>query len=84
MSLSMREDEIQIVRDADFASFSRLLKENNLRIVNNNEAGKKTLVFMYYGGHGIMKFYTKAVCNRANNARQVFYPLESQLRTLGS
>ena len=80
----MREDEIEIVRDADFPTFSKLLKEKNLRIGINNDAGKKTLVFVYYGGHGIMKNYTKVVCNRANSARQVFYPLESQLRTLGT
>ena len=69
MSLGVREDEIQIVKNADFATLSRLLKQLNLRIMINNEAGKKTLVFVYYGGHGIMKFYSKIVCNRASSAR---------------
>ena len=59
------------------------MNDCNLTIGNNRKAGKKTMVFVYYAGHGIMKGYTKAVCDLAMREMHVFYPLEQQLRTMG-
>jgi len=64
------------VRNADFKTFSKLMSDHNLKIGNNSNAGKRTMVFFYYAGHGIMKGFTKAACDRAARPMQVFYPLE--------
>ena len=52
--------------------------------VYTNKANEKgTLVFFYYAGHGILKGQTKAVCNEGDKRGRVFFPLESNLRSLG-
>ena len=73
-----------IEKNIDFQTFSKKINDCNLKIGNNREAGKKTLVFVYYAGHGIMKGFTKAACDIAKRPMQAFYPLEQQLRTMGS
>ena len=42
----------------------------------------KTLIWVYYSGHGVMNNTTFAVCNEALRAAKVWYPLEKQLRML--
>lgn len=72
------------MKNIDFQTFSKLVNECNLKIGNNRNEGKKTMVFVYYAGHGIMKGFTKAACDLAKRPMQAFYPLEQQLRTMGS
>ena len=76
LSLGVLDSEIIVLKDADFNTFSQLFRDQNLRIGNNYQDRKKTLVFFYYAGHGILKGFTKAACNRADVPRKVFYPLE--------
>ena len=45
---------------------------------------EKTLIFVYYAGHGVMQNFTKVVCNKFKRPAQVFFPLEQNLRTLGT
>ena len=76
---------MHVVRDADSRAFSKLFVERiQGRIVMNHAENKKTLIFFYYAGHGILKGFTKAACNRADVPRKVFYPLEQNLRNLGA
>ena len=58
------------------------MNDCNLTIGNNRKAGKKTMVVVYYAGHGIMKDHTLAACDFAKRPLNVFYPLEQQLRTI--
>ena len=50
---------------------------------------KKTLIFVYFAGHGVMTNMTHAVCNGAfdkqgrPNYSKARYPLENSLRSLG-
>lgn len=81
----MQDSEIHVVRDADSRAFSKLFVERiQGRIVTNHAEKKKTLIFFYYAGHGILKGHTKAVCNQGEIARKVFYPLEGNLRSMGA
>lgn len=82
--LGVRDDEIEILRNADFKTMSKKLKALDLEIINSQDENKKTLLFVYYAGHGILKGYTKAVCNQAQRAFHVFFPLEQQLRTIAT
>ena len=45
----------------------------------NRQAGHKTLVFIYYAGHGVIKNRTFAVLN--DDSKRV-YPIESLVRNL--
>jgi len=49
-----------------------------------HKKGHKTLVFFYYAGHGAMTSVTYAIVNHAEAKHKAKYPLELQLRTLGS
>ena len=81
--LFAQDDEIIIVRDADKTEFFKQLYAINTKIRTNyaNNQGK-TLVWVYYGGHGVMSNTTYAVCNKAKERKYSWYPLEDQLRML--
>ena len=64
LSLGVEESEIVIVRDPSHGDLSVLVREYDLMIGNNHSAKKRTLLFVYYAGHGIIKGATKAVCNQ--------------------
>ena len=52
---------------------------------NWRDGEKKTLIFVYYAGHGMITKMTDVVCNGGLNKRgkhQFTYPLESQLRSV--
>ena len=79
-----RESEIIERENLDFEAFSQLLNTIKGAISANWFSGnKKTLVFVYYAGHGVMRNFTYAVCNSATKSARVQYPLEKQLRTIG-
>ena len=70
--------------NTDFRGFSALLEHSKTLVYANKSNSKKTLVFFYYAGHGILKGHTKAVCNQGDVPRKIFYPLEGNLRALGA
>lgn len=72
-------------KDADFPTLSAAIREIDDRIrLNYAQGKKKTLVFVYYAGHGVQQNFTKVVCDVASKPVKVMYPLEKQLRTLGT
>ena len=83
-SLGFRQDETTTMREADFEGFSEKIHQTNLSILNNWKQKKRTLVIVYYAGHGILRGQTKALCNSASRALKAYYPLERQLREMGS
>ena len=81
----MQNSEILVVKNADHRKFVELFQDKiQSRIIVNHTEKKKTLIFFYYAGHGILKGHTKAVCNQGELARKVFYPLEGNLRSMGA
>ena len=47
----------------------------------NDETGKKTLVWVYYTGHGVNKEnYTYVACDNAEELSKAIYPLEKNLK----
>ena len=76
-ALGAQDSEIMEMKDIDFAKLSATMINLNERIIANWVTGsKKTLVFFYYAGHGIMKNYTSIVCDKAPRQNRIFYPLE--------
>ena len=63
--LGARSTDIIEVENADFQTFFDLFKSLREEIVENSRNGKKTLIFLYYAGHGLMTNTTQAVCNGA-------------------
>ena len=52
--------------------------------VNRNwDSGrKKSLVFVYYAGHGVMDNMNYVVCNGGESRKKFIYPLEAKLKAL--
>ena len=69
LSLGFKGEEITEIRDADYNVFKKTVTKTNTLLIDNAEAGKKTMVVWYYAGHGVMQGTTKAVCDRAANPR---------------
>ena len=73
MKLGVSEADILIKREADFGVFSKLISQELAGIVAANwlNGRKKTFIFFYYAGHGVMKNFTYAVCNTAARPRNI-------------
>ena len=64
IELGARRSDIIEVENADFKAFKALIREMRDEISENWRNGeKKTLIFVYYAGHGVMTNMTHAVCN---------------------
>jgi len=85
MSLGVQDTEIKELHDATHKVFCDQIGLANAKIRTNYDNGKKkTLVFVYYAGHGVLrKAMTSALCDVAPTQAKVFYPLEKQLYCLG-
>ena len=86
IDLGISSDAIIEIYDADFTTISRdviQFAEGNIS-ANWLNGKQKTMIFVYYAGHGIMSNFTKAVCNSPDQRNRVSYPLESNLRVLGT
>lgn len=86
VDLGVKSDEIYVLFDTDFSTLSEqvMKKAGNLIAANWENGQRRTLVFLYYAGHGVLQNVTKAVCNKPDLRNRVFYPLESNLRVLGT
>ena len=85
VSLGFRQDEITTLREADNAAFSTQLVKANNTINENWQRRQRTLVLVYYAGHGILKGTTYALCDKNPSGRAIknYYPLEKNLREMG-
>jgi hypothetical protein len=84
MKYGVREEEIKTIHEADFNMFKNAISEEADGLISANWLEKKkTFIFVYYAGHGIMQNMTKVVCNTAARRARIFYPLEANLRALG-
>lgn len=64
LGLGARQSDIIEMEDADFASLKALRRELADIVSENWRNGeKKTLIFVYYAGHGVMTNMTHVVCN---------------------
>ena len=71
------------VIDADFHKFTFLFATIGSKARKDwVENQIKTLIWVYYSGHGVMKNTTFAVCDKGTRAARAWYPLEKQLRML--
>jgi len=53
--LGFKDDEMQVLRDPSFDDCQQLFLKTNLNMSNARRENKKTLIFLYYAGHGAMK-----------------------------
>ena len=71
---------MQTVHNATRKDFTEVFRDLQMKLMQNEKAGEKTLVWFYYAGHGVMKNLVFAVtCDDKNP-----YPLERQLAILSS
>ena len=64
IGLGARKTDITEVENADFQELYSLMQELRDEIRENWRNGeKKTLIFVYFAGHGVMTDMTHAVCN---------------------
>ena len=84
IGLGARQLDIQVIEDADFKTFSSLMTDLRQTINDNWARGQqRTLIFIYYAGHGVMTNMGFALCNgaRLSNGQKgkpskTRYPLE--------
>ena len=85
IGLGARSEDITEFEDASYKNFSDQIKKLRNTIYNNWTNGRqKTFVFFYYAGHGIMTNTTFAVCNGGKRRTKIQYPLEKELRSIGT
>ena len=71
------------VKDADWPKFSEVIDMTGSKArIAWGENQTKTLIWVYYSGHGVMNNTTFAVCDKGTRAARAWYPLEKQLRML--
>ena len=80
MHLGFTKDEIQVMEEPSFADIKKTMYTVQNKIYNANEEGEKTLLFVYYAGHGIQSNMTQII---TNGGQKFKYPLEYMLRCFG-
>lgn len=77
-TFGMTDSQIFTSQEVSFPKMKAEMGKITTLVYENGEAGKKTLVFVYYAGHGQMQDnYTRIVLNDENGK---CYPLEKVLR----
>ena len=77
--LGARQLHIKDIPDAGYDDFKELFRDLQRELLQGEANGDKTLVFIYYAGHGIQRNLTYAVANE-----EKVYPLEKMLRVLAT
>ena len=67
------------LKDKSHAEFEQEMTMIEDRIKRNHQENKKTLVWFYYSGHGVLETKTSIVCNKGPDE---FFPIESELLRL--
>ena len=76
MSLGASIADITTVEDASFADLKSLFSGMQRKVIQNWAGQQKSLIFVYYAGHGIMDNTVFAVCNGGPRASKYIYPLQ--------
>ena len=81
MSLGANFADITIVEDASFDDLKSIFLGIQRNVTQNWMSGQqKSLIFVYYAGHGIMDNNTVyAVCNGGPRPPKYIYPLQARL-----
>ncbi len=80
--LGARDCDIIPMPDCTYEQLHALFKDMQEEIRKNSRHGEKTLVFIYYAGHGVNDEFTFAVVNDEGKKKK--FPLEAFIRTLGT
>ena len=75
--LQFQSSEIEILKDPNYQKIKIAIDSASREIFENYEEGRKTLLYVYYAGHGMMDNTTYCVLNGKR-----MYPLEKMLRTI--
>ena len=79
LELGANPNKIVSIKDATIEDCSDLFAKFNGKLAKHSQQKKRTAVFIYYAGHGMMKNYTYAVLNEDEKK---LYPLEKMMRAL--
>ena len=71
--------DIRDYEDVNYKTFVHLFEALNVELYKNNSVGEKTLLFIYYAGHGIVDNMTFAVTNEDQD-----FPLEQNIRQIAN
>ena len=83
ISLGANPNDITVKEDQSFEGLKKFFRSiNNQVIVNWETHRQKSLVFVYYAGHGVMDNTVYAVCNGGPLNSKICYPLQSQLQSI--
>ena len=83
--LGFAQNQVKSKEEADYAQIDKLFADTKAEIdANWRDGEQKTLVYVYFGGHGVTDALTHAVCGKfaQNKPGQWTYPLELQLQKL--
>lgn len=75
--LKFKSEELLLLKNPSYQEIKVAIDQSSRDIYQNNIDGKKTLLFVYYAGHGMMDNTTFCVLNATKS-----YPLEKMLRTI--
>ena len=83
MCLGADDDQHKIVRqNVSYNDLKELMKDLTTKLHVNKAQGLRTLVKVYFAGHGAMKNLT--YCITATPGKQPYYPLENMLMKLSA
>lgn len=82
---SLGAHAIEEHEDVTFKQFKSMFRSFSRRVDKNWTQGRqKTLIFLYYAGHGLMDNMSYAVCNPTADDKKEKYPLENSLKSLAT
>ena len=83
ISLGANIADINIVENASFDDLKNLFGGIQRNVIQNWAAGQqKSLVFVYYAGHGVMDNTVYAVCNGGPRPSKYIYGIQARLNSL--
>ena len=83
ISLGANIADILTVENASFEDLKSLFGGVQRNVQSNWGSGQqKSLVFVYYAGHGVMDNTVYAVCNGGARPSKYIYPLQARLNSL--